>query len=149
MPIVFEPKALEDAGIGRDTPVTREFHQVSLDAGLRILLEEFDLTYDLRDEMVVVTTKDRAENTVSLAVYPVGNFVRRDSPSGTTQVDATSVINALTTTVHPASWGRIGWTGDSRIPPRNVNTRRRTGVARSRGNPHACSLACSSRTMRW
>ena len=40
--IQLDTKALEDAGIGSETPVTRNLHGVSLKSGLRLLLRDME-----------------------------------------------------------------------------------------------------------
>jgi hypothetical protein len=39
------------------------------------MLGEMDLTYVIRDEVLMITTKTEAENMLSIKVYPVGDLV--------------------------------------------------------------------------
>jgi hypothetical protein len=73
--IQLDNKALADAGLGSDTTVTRNVKGVSLRSALRLLLGEFDLTYVVHDEIMLITTKTEAENMLSTRVYPVGDLV--------------------------------------------------------------------------
>ncbi|HEV7221327.1 MAG TPA: hypothetical protein VGN42_01405, partial [Pirellulales bacterium] len=73
--IQLDNKALADAGLGSDTPVTRNIKGITLRSALRLMLGEMDLTYVIRDEVLMITTKTEAENMLSTKVYPVGDLV--------------------------------------------------------------------------
>jgi DNA-binding CsgD family transcriptional regulator len=71
----FVDQPLVDAGLGSDTPVTRNISGITLRSALRLMLGEMDLTYVIRDEVLMITTKTEAENMLSTKVYPVGDLV--------------------------------------------------------------------------
>ena len=75
--IQLDNRALEDAGVGSDTPVTRTVNGISLRSALRTLLRDLDLTYVIKDEMLLITTVDQAETPEMLVqkVYPVADLV--------------------------------------------------------------------------
>jgi tetratricopeptide (TPR) repeat protein len=73
--IQLDSKALTDEGIGSDTPVTRNIKGITLRSALRLMLGEMDLTYVIRNEVLMITTKTEAENMLSIKVYPVGDLV--------------------------------------------------------------------------
>lgn len=75
IPIVINAKALRDAGINVDTPVTKSLKGITLRSALRLLLKDVDLTYVVRDEVLQITTPDDAESLVTTKVYPVGDLV--------------------------------------------------------------------------
>jgi hypothetical protein len=58
--IQLDEKALRQAGIGDDTPVTFNLKGVSLQSALRLLLREPDLDYVIRDEVLFITTPREA-----------------------------------------------------------------------------------------
>jgi hypothetical protein len=58
--IQLDKKALDDAGLGTDTPMTRSLKDVSLRAALRLLLKEYDLTFVIDNEVLLITTIDEA-----------------------------------------------------------------------------------------
>jgi hypothetical protein len=58
-------KALEEAGISGDMPVTRNIKGVTLRSALNLLLDDLDLTYVIRNGVVVVTTKTEAQKSRS------------------------------------------------------------------------------------
>lgn len=73
--IQLDTKALTDEGIGSDTPVTRNIKGITLRSALRLMLGEMDLTYVIRNEVLMITTKTEAENMLSTKVYPVADLV--------------------------------------------------------------------------
>ncbi len=73
--IQLDNRALEDAGVGSDTPVTRMVNGISLKSGLRLLLGEYDLTYLIKDEVLLITTVDKAETELVTKAYPVADLV--------------------------------------------------------------------------
>jgi hypothetical protein len=75
--IQLDSKALEDVGVGSDTPVTRNVNGISLKSGLRLLLRDMDLTYMIKDEVLLITTKDKAEGPDGMVTkaYPVADLV--------------------------------------------------------------------------
>ena len=73
--IQLDTKALTDAGLGSDTPVTRNIKGITLRSALRLMLSEMDLTYVIRDEVLMITSKTEAENMLSNKVYPVADLV--------------------------------------------------------------------------
>src|SRR5581483_3575519 len=73
--IQLDNKALSDAGVGSDTPITRSIKNITLRSALKLLLSELDLTYVIRNEVLMITSKTEAENMLSTRVYPVGDLV--------------------------------------------------------------------------
>jgi hypothetical protein len=75
--IQLDNRALEDAGVGADTPVTRTVNGISLKSALRLLLGEYDLTYIIKDEVLLITTQDKADTELITKAYPVADLVIR------------------------------------------------------------------------
>jgi hypothetical protein len=73
--IQFDMRALEDEGIGSDTPITRTLKGVSLASALRLLLDDVDATFVVRDGVLLITTKGAAAKMVELRVYNIGELV--------------------------------------------------------------------------
>jgi hypothetical protein len=74
--IVPDTKAFEDAGLDLDsTVVTQNVANVSLRSALRLILGTVDLTYLVKDEVLRITTRDRAAETLITKVYPVGDLL--------------------------------------------------------------------------
>ena len=63
--IAIDHKALEDAGIGTDTQITRTLKGVTLRSALKLMLKDLGLTYVIADEVLLITTPDEANNRLS------------------------------------------------------------------------------------
>ena len=73
--IQIDNKALEDAATGTDTPVTRNLRGISLRSALRLMLGPLDLAYVIKDEVLLITTKEKADAELVTKVYPVADLV--------------------------------------------------------------------------
>ena len=78
--IQLDSKALTDEGVGTDTPITRNIRGITLRSALRLMLGELDLTYVIKNEVLMITTKTEAENMLSTKVYPVADLVMPIGP---------------------------------------------------------------------
>lgn len=76
--IQIDARALEDEGLGSDTPVTRNLKNITLASTLDLLLGDLKLTYLIHDEVLLVTSTAAAENMLETRVYPVGDLVSAD-----------------------------------------------------------------------
>ena len=74
--IQFDAKALEENSIDLDAPVTQRLDGISLRSALRLLLGSLDLTYLIDNEVLLITTPDRAGQKLTTRVYPVGELVQ-------------------------------------------------------------------------
>jgi hypothetical protein len=75
IPIELDVKNLEGAGVNIDTPVTKNITGITLRSALRLLLNDLELTYVVRDEVLLITTPEEAESQLITKVYPVGDLV--------------------------------------------------------------------------
>lgn len=80
--IQIDSKALGDVGIGTDSPVTKNLKGISLRSALRLMLHELGLTYLIKDEVLLITTPEEAENQLTTKVYPVADLVLPIPPPG-------------------------------------------------------------------
>jgi uncharacterized protein YfaS (alpha-2-macroglobulin family)/TolA-binding protein len=110
--IQIDRKALDDVGIGSDTPITRDLKGITLRSALQLMLRDLDLTYVIQDEVLLITTPEQAETRQETVVYPVGDLVAayRDA-SGQTSRDFDSLIELITTTIQPTTWDEVGGPG--------------------------------------
>jgi hypothetical protein len=81
IPVQIDAKALEDAGLDLEAPITRNVSGISLRSALRLLLGDLDLTYLIKDEVLLITTKDKAAENLVVKVYPVADLVMPVNPS--------------------------------------------------------------------
>jgi hypothetical protein len=101
--IQLDTKVLENAGIDTDTPFTRKLHVISLRAALRILLAPHDMTFDIRDEVLQLTTKEEAATWLITRTYPIGDLLEGK--------DYDNLIEAITNSVDSKSWDEYGGAG--------------------------------------
>jgi hypothetical protein len=111
--IHLDHKALNDAGVGSDTPITRSIKGLSLRTALKLMLGELDLTYIIRNEVLTITSKTEAENMLTVKVYPVFDLVVRplDAPATRPALDFQSLIENITSNVAPTKWDEVGGPG--------------------------------------
>ena len=111
--VQVDSRALAIANLGLDARVTRRLAGLSLRAALRRFLGELDLTYVIRDESLLITSKACGQNMLSCKVYPVFDLVVRPSnaPQRGSAVDWTSLVEGLTTNIAPTSWDEVGGPG--------------------------------------
>ena len=108
VPIRLDRRALDDVGIGTDTPITFTGRGLSLRSAIELILRELELTYQVKNESLVITTPEEAECELTTVVYPVSDLVRfRDSDDA----DYDTLIDMITTTVAPQAWDTVGGPG--------------------------------------
>jgi hypothetical protein len=107
--IKLDRKALDDAGFGSDTPVTCNLREISLRSALRLFLNEYNLTWVIENEVLLVTTVEAAGEKVVTRVYDVFDLVH--DPKGDDLKAYNSLIELVTTTVAPTSWDEVGGPG--------------------------------------
>jgi hypothetical protein len=89
--ILLDRHALEQAGIGTDTPVTLNLRGVSLRSALALLLRGLGLTFIVDDEVVQITTRQEALRRLDTRTYDVSPLL---GESGQVR-DLTEVVEAL------------------------------------------------------
>jgi len=111
------PQNLDESQITYDTKVTFAAKgKITTRAALRAILSNLNLTYVVRDDILYVTTPQRAKDMMTTKVYYVGDLVVGLSPFGGAptvgaQLDliqlgqnVNMVIDMLTSSIDPASW---------------------------------------------
>lgn len=73
--IQIDGPALEELGLRADEPITVNLRNISLRSALRLMLKGLELTYVIRDEVLLITTEEEALNTLTVKVYPVADLV--------------------------------------------------------------------------
>jgi len=112
--ILIDQRALDDVGVPRDCPITISLKGISLRSALRLMLRELDLTYVIRDEVLLITTPEESRRMTYVRVYPVDDLVA----SGSAKRECRSLLMAIKTCVLPQSWDEMGGSGSiSTIPP--------------------------------
>lgn len=111
--IHLDQKALTDAGVGTDTPITRTVNGLTLRTALKLLLVELDLTYLIRNEVLIITSQTEAENMLTTKVYPVFDLVVRPpgAPANRPALDFQALIENLSSNIAPTTWDEVGGPG--------------------------------------
>jgi hypothetical protein len=107
--MILDNKGLTDAAIDPSSPVTKSIRKpIRLASGLKLILEEFDLTYTIKDDVLLITTKEKADEVLIMNTYDVADLLDRGSSS---RAAMTQLIEAITSVVHPDSWDENGGPG--------------------------------------
>jgi len=109
--VLIDRRALDDVGIPQDTPITAKFSDMSLRSVLGYLLRPLDLTWDLRDGALLITTPEETEGRLHRVVYDVVDLVKTADPSTPEEYDYDSLISLITTTIAPQTWDAVGGPG--------------------------------------
>lgn len=99
IPVIVDQRAMEEIGLSTDVPITMDLRNVSLRSTLKLILRDLDMTYVVKDEVLMVTTVEAAEKNLILKTY---KFPDDLSDRGD------KIIEVLTATVHPDQWAQLG-----------------------------------------
>jgi general secretion pathway protein D len=76
MPIVMNQRAMEAVRVQPDLPVTLEVpNQIELKSALNLILQPLDLGYEIRDEVLQITSAEAKRANVVTRVYKVADLV--------------------------------------------------------------------------
>lgn len=107
VPFVIDTRSLEEAGLDpNDVPVTASVPPSSLRSALRVLLTPLDLTYTVRDGMLVIGTKEAAQSDLVVSIYPL--------PA---RIASRSLIDLIQATVAADTWDVVGGMGSIQPSP--------------------------------
>jgi len=73
--VLIERDALEEAAIAEDQPITHNFSGITLRSALAIILKPLQLQYVIENEVMKITTVERAAEKLQTRVYPVADLV--------------------------------------------------------------------------
>jgi len=77
----IDKRALDDAGLGTDTPITLNAKGLPLHSALDVILHEHDLTFVVHDGYLWITTAEEAARLKSIRLYPVSDLIEEDGSS--------------------------------------------------------------------
>ena len=112
--IQLDTKALEDAGAGSDTPITKNLKGLSLRSALRLMLAGLDLTYLIKDEVLLITTPEKAVGEMEIKLYNVRDLVG-DPGDAATVSKLQALGGVIRGTVLPTTWIKDGGSGTMEI----------------------------------
>lgn len=108
VPVLMDVRALEEYGIDADAPVTLKVNRLPLRHALGRLLRPLELTWLVRDETLVITTPEEAEDQLLTVIYPVAHFVGDGKDSLAAGGELESLIEVISASIDPASWAQVG-----------------------------------------
>ncbi len=94
IPIRIDEKSLREAGIKPDVPVTK-YCRRTLNSALQRMLDELDLTYVVRDGVLLLTTADEAQRLVGRGAIGADEVQRRQSRDPDFQARHATLVGKL------------------------------------------------------
>ena len=108
IPIVLDMRALANAGIEQDTPITAAFEGIPLRSGMKHLLRDLELTYVLFGDVLLATTLTEAESLLETRVYPVEDLLPHNSDAKARDDALQELRQLVVDNCAPKSWGDVG-----------------------------------------
>lgn len=109
--VLLDRKALEDFGIDTDIPITKKLTGISTRSALRLILNDLDLTYMIRDRALWITTPEEAEWRLITRVYNVGDIVNAAGVVEERGNDQSTLAETIMYIFDPDSWDDVGGPG--------------------------------------
>jgi len=122
VPVLLNVKALESLNITPDSPVTSNLKGVRLETALGIITRQLDLTYDVSDELIQITTEDDLVSHPQARLYDCRDLLAL-GPNGIpatagnelvkveTPADAEALKQTIMRCVEPQTWENTNGTG--------------------------------------
>jgi hypothetical protein len=114
VPTRVNRRELDAVGLGQEAPVTVDVQDIPLRSALDAMLRPLDLTWIVRDGLLVITTRNEEENTLDIRTYDVRDLAPKFVYRGERLIDFDSLIDLITATVAPNSWNEVGGPGSIR-----------------------------------
>jgi hypothetical protein len=80
IPIVLKAKKLDEASIPPDCVVTKSLRGIRLSSALNLVLEDLELTYLVKDEVLQITTLADANSTAEIRIYDCRDILAMQAP---------------------------------------------------------------------
>jgi hypothetical protein len=123
--IIPDRSALQDADISLDMPLTLAVEKISLKSVLNLLLDQAKLTCHIKDEVLQITTKEKARGRLRTVTFPVADLVTPDTAmsriiaSGFSPYEPTppglsveeALMSLIQKTIATDSWRELGGRG--------------------------------------
>ncbi|MEX1223191.1 MAG: hypothetical protein WEA31_01470, partial [Pirellulales bacterium] len=111
-PVQIDVAAFAEIGLSGNAKATAQWNDIQLDTGLQLLLRQIDpdLTWTIKDDVLLLTTREVAEENLLTKVYPVRDLISDDD-------EVEQLIELIQSTVNPDSWDIGG--GPGNIPVYN------------------------------
>jgi hypothetical protein len=109
--IRLDRTALEEAGIGTDSPVTNSLKNVSLRSALKLILRNLQLTWIIENEVLMVTTAEAANKHFDTCVYSIQGLVDDSDPKS-----VGALVEVIYACVATDTWAANGG-GEAEVRP--------------------------------
>lgn len=106
--VQIDHKALREANVSLDTRISVDVEHAMLRSTLDIVLRPLDLRWVIANDMVMITTKDVADDMTEVRVYLVRDLVVYGKGPN---ADFNSLIDLIQNTIRPDSWTATGGPG--------------------------------------
>jgi hypothetical protein len=110
IPIQLDQPALDAIGVKTDEPVNVNLHNISLRSALRLMLKRLNLTFEVENEVLCITTPDEAEKKLRICVYNVS------SVAGENDSQLSAITDIIESCVATETWAKNGG-GEAEIRP--------------------------------
>jgi hypothetical protein len=107
--VQLDQKALDEASIAPDQPISVKAHQVTLRRALRLVLQPLEATYLVRNERIEITTAEKAKVMGQIRLFPVGDLLTKGAHEPS--IDPDTLTTLIYETVSPDSWEEAGGPG--------------------------------------
>ena len=111
IPARLDYRGLDDFGIHRDTPITFQQSGITLRSSLDLILDQLELTWTIRHEVLLITTPDGAEAQLKLRLYDVTRILPPEPPAAAAYWmprSADYLIEVIQQTIDTPNWLEYG-----------------------------------------
>lgn len=108
IPLVFDRPSIEEAGAVPEAMVTCKLDDIRLRSALNVILGEQGVDWFIRDEVLLITSREAADSYEVVRVYPVADLVTFVGVEGEMGYDYESLIELITSIIAPQNWPEDG-----------------------------------------
>ena len=118
--VFLDARRLQDVGVNLDTPVTMSFREIRLRTFLDLMLGNLDLTYLVKDDVLVITTAEHAENERVIRVYDCRELLDLPRPRGSVLPKVSNSGGFFMVQDEPVRKGDAAAAGSDAVPAANT-----------------------------
>ena len=112
----FDVFALKDASIDpKSTVVRQQVRGITLRSALNRCLSGYGLTWLVQNEILLITTNDKAGSVLNVRLYPIGDLIERadagNEPNSSPVDNAMEYVRIIASTVDPTTWAQASGRG--------------------------------------
>jgi hypothetical protein len=107
----LDKKAMDDVGVAPDVPITINLKGVSLRSVLNLMLRDLGLTWCIENEVLLITSPERADILLTTEIYDVADLVTCRDEKGELWEDYDQLVEMIISTVAPTTWDSVGGPG--------------------------------------